>query len=85
MTRAVAASAVREARRFVEIDELVVAADARDLGVGRRLIGSAKAWACERNIPGIEVSAWSFNLKTIAFYKRIGFMPTVARFAMTAE
>lgn len=83
--RAVAASVVRDARRFVEIDELVVAADARDLGVGRALIEAARVWARERGIPGLEVSAWSFNLRTIEFYKRIGFTPTVERFAMAAE
>lgn len=85
VTRAIEASTVRDARRFVEIDELVVAAEARHLGVGSRLIEAAKDWARARDIPDLEVCAWSFNVETIEFYKRVGFQPTVLRFAMAAN
>lgn len=50
--------------------------------VGRRLIAAARDWTRSRGIRDLEVSAWSFNLETIAFYKRVGFEPTLARFAM---
>jgi len=85
VTRAIAASTVRDARRIVEIDELVVTAEARLLGVGRCLIQEAKNWARERNIPDLEVCAWSFNRETIEFYERAGFQPTVLRFAMASK
>jgi diamine N-acetyltransferase len=85
VTRAIEASTVRDARRIVEIDELVVAAEARHLGVGSRLIQAAKNWAQARDISDLEVCAWSFNLEAIGFYKRVGFQPTVTRFAMTAK
>ena len=85
VTRSVAATVVRDARRFVEIDELIVAAELRGLGVGRRLIEAARAWAQDRDIPGLEICAWSFNLETIEFYRGIGFQPTVLRFAIAAE
>jgi diamine N-acetyltransferase len=73
---------IRAARQFVEIVELVVAAEARHLGVGRSLVEGAKEWARERGIPALEVSAWSFNVAAIDFYKKIGFQQTVERFAM---
>jgi GNAT superfamily N-acetyltransferase len=80
--RSVAAIPVREARQLVEIIELVVTAEARHLGVGRCLIDAAKTWARERDIPALEVSAWSFNREATDFYRRIGFEPTVERFVL---
>jgi GNAT superfamily N-acetyltransferase len=80
--KSVAAIPIRAARQFVEIIELVVAAEARHLGAGRRLIDAAKAWARDRDIPALEVSAWTFNRDAIDFYKNIGFEPTVERFVL---
>lgn len=80
--RVVAEVPVRPARQYVEIIELVVAAEARHMGAGRRLIDAAEAWARERDIPALEVSAWAFNRDAIEFYKHIGFEPTVERFAL---
>lgn len=80
--RSVAAVPVRTARQFVEIIELVVAAEARHLGMGRCLIDAARRWACEREVPALEVSACSFNRGAIDFYKHIGFEPTVERFVL---
>ena len=81
-TRSVAAIPVRAARQFVEIVELIVAAEARHLGVGRSLVDAAQSWARDHDIPALEVSAWSFNREATDFYKRIGFEPTVERFAL---
>ena len=81
-TRLIPAIPVRDTRRFVEIVELVVSAQARHLGVGRSLIEAAQAWACERDIPALEVSAWSFNREATVFYRKMGFQPTVERFAL---
>jgi GNAT superfamily N-acetyltransferase len=76
--RSIAAIPIREARQLVEIIEL----EARHLGVGRCLIDAAKTWARERDIPALEVSAWSFNREATDFYRRIGFEPTVERFVL---
>jgi diamine N-acetyltransferase len=81
-TRSVAAIPVRAARQFVEIVELIVAAEARHLGVGRSLVDATQSWARDHDIPALEVSAWSFNREAIDFYRRIGFEPTVERFAL---
>jgi ribosomal protein S18 acetylase RimI-like enzyme len=82
IARSVAAHSVRDARRFVEIDQLVVASAARRRGVGRSLIEASKAWGRARGISNLEVSAWSVNAETIKFYRRAGFSSTIERFAM---
>ncbi len=82
--RFVAANNVRHARQFVEIDQLVVASAARRRGVGRSLIEASKAWGRARGVSNLEDSVWSFNAETIEFYRRIGFAPTIARFAMSS-
>lgn len=84
IARSVAANSVRDARQFVEIDQLVVASAARRRGVGRTLIEASKAWGRARGISNLEVSAWSVNAETIKFYRLIGFSPTIERFAMSS-
>jgi GNAT superfamily N-acetyltransferase len=83
IARSVAANSVRDARRFVEIDQLVVASAARRRGVGRSLIEASKTWGRARGISNLEVSAWSVNAETIEFYREVGFSPTIARFALS--
>lgn len=83
VSRSVPASVVRDARRFVEIRELVVSTTARRLGVGRSLIDASKTWARERGIANLEVSAWSFNVEAIEFYRKIGFQRTIEWFAIS--
>jgi GNAT superfamily N-acetyltransferase len=82
--RLVPAIVVRDAKHFVEIRELVVSKPARRRGVGRSLIDAAKMWARERNIWNLEVSAWSFNVETIEFYRKVGFQRTIEWFAMSS-
>jgi GNAT superfamily N-acetyltransferase len=84
IARSVAGNSVRDARRFVEIDQLVVASVARRRGVGRSLIHATKAWGLARGIANLEVSAWSVNVETIEFYRKVGSAPTIARFALSA-
>jgi ribosomal protein S18 acetylase RimI-like enzyme len=84
IARSVAANTVRDFRRFVEIDQLVVASAARRRGVGRSLIDASKAWGRARGVANLEVTAWSVNVETIRFYRKIGFSPTIARFAMSS-
>jgi ribosomal protein S18 acetylase RimI-like enzyme len=84
IARSVAANSVRDARRFVEIDQLVIASAARRRGIGRSLVDASKAWGRARGIANLEVTAWSVNVETIEFYRQIGFSPTIARFAMSS-
>jgi ribosomal protein S18 acetylase RimI-like enzyme len=84
IARSIAASSVRDARRFVEIDQLVVSSTTRRRGVGRSLIDASKAWGRARGISRLEVSVWSVNVETIEFYRKIGFAPTNERFALSS-
>jgi diamine N-acetyltransferase len=84
IARLVPANVVCDARRFVEIRELVVTSGMRRIGVGRSLIEASKTWARGRGILSLEVSAWSFNLQTIEFYRQVGFRRTIERFAMSS-
>jgi GNAT superfamily N-acetyltransferase len=82
IVRSIPASAVREPRRFVELDQLIVQHRARRLGVGRSLMRASKAWANGRDVPNLEVSVWSFNAEATEFYRKVGFQPTIERFEM---
>jgi GNAT superfamily N-acetyltransferase len=84
IARSAAANIVRDARRFVEIDQMVVCRAGRRRGVGRALVEASNAWARARGISDLEVAAWSFNVETIEFYRRVGFRPTIERFAMSS-
>jgi GNAT superfamily N-acetyltransferase len=85
IARSIPANVVRDAQRFVEVDQLVVGAGARGSGVGRSLMEASKAWARERGISQLQVSAWSFNVDAIEFYRRLGFHQTIERFAMSLD
>jgi GNAT superfamily N-acetyltransferase len=85
IARSIPANVVRDARRFVEIDNLFVCVGARRSGVGRSLLEASKTWAQEQGISQLEVSAWSFNVEAIEFYRKLGFHLTTERFAMSSD
>ena len=78
-----AASSVRDARSFAEIDNLVVREGARRRGVARALVDASIAWAQGRNVRSLEVSVWRFNVGAADFYREIGFEPATERLVMT--
>lgn len=85
MINTVPVSIVCDARRFVYLESLIVRSDARRVGIGQSLIAASKAWAQTQNISSLEVAAWSFNSEAITFYRKVGFLPTIERFAMPVE
>jgi ribosomal protein S18 acetylase RimI-like enzyme len=85
VARSIPGNDVRDARRVVEIDQLVVGDGARHSGVGRSLFEASKTWAREQGISQLEVSAWSFNVEAIEFYRKLGFHRTIERFAMSLD
>jgi diamine N-acetyltransferase len=84
IVRSAPATPVRDARQFVEIAELVVSRRVRGIGVGRSLIEASKTWARDRGICNLEASAWSFNVDTTEFYRKVGFQKISERFAMSS-
>ena len=84
IARSIPANVVRDARQFVEIDQLVVGVGARGSGMGRSLLEASKIWAREREISQLEVSAWSFNIEAIEFYRKFGFHRTIEKFTLSS-
>ncbi|AGA30967.1 GNAT family N-acetyltransferase [Singulisphaera acidiphila] len=59
--------------RYAWIEDLVVDARCRRLGVGRALMDRAIAWASERGLPGIRLETQSNNVPACKFYEVCGF------------
>lgn len=56
-----------------EIVGLVVAADARGRGIGRKLVEAAEAWAKEQGAESVGVRCNTSRAEAHAFYERLGF------------
>ncbi len=80
--RTLPASIVRDEQRFVQLDNLVVRADARRQGVGRLLVAASAAWSANVDAPMIEVSVWSFNAAGKSLYHATGFETIIERMVM---
>jgi len=61
IARSIADNVIRDPKRFVEIDQLIVGVGARRSGVGRSLLEAPKTWAREQGISQLAVSAWAFH------------------------
>jgi GNAT superfamily N-acetyltransferase len=80
--RPIPASIVRDERRLVELDNLVVRADARRQGVGRLLVAAAAAWSASIDVPTIELRVWSFNVFGKSLYHSTGCETIIERMVM---
>jgi GNAT superfamily N-acetyltransferase len=65
---------ILEVGSFCEILGLVVAADQRGLGIGRRLVERVEHWAGERGLKEISVRSNIARLESHPFYERAGFV-----------
>ena len=74
------ATPVRDERRLVEIDEIVVRADRRRCGVATALLDAATAWGRDQpGVTAVELNVWDFNDEARAFYEARGFGTLVRR------
>ena len=71
-------------RKVVEIDNLVVRADWRGRGVGRRLMNAAVDWSRDLGASHVEVAVHAVNRAARRFYVDSGFSASVERLAMVA-
>jgi GNAT superfamily N-acetyltransferase len=63
-----------ELGRRAEILGLVVAADRRGEGIGRRLLERVESWASERGLEEVSVRSNVARLESHPFYERTGFV-----------
>jgi ribosomal protein S18 acetylase RimI-like enzyme len=61
------------ARRYAQIEEIVVAEAFRRRGVGRLLMEQAHQWARGRGLQSVELTVWEFNEGAIALYESLGY------------
>lgn len=71
-------------RKVVEIDNLVVRADWRGRGVGRRLVNASVDWSRDRGASHVEVAVHAVNRDARRFYVDSGFSASVERLVMVA-
>ncbi|MEU8251412.1 GNAT family N-acetyltransferase [Nonomuraea sp. NPDC048916] len=55
------------------IGELVVAAEAERMGVGRALVGAAESWARDRGLRHITLETGAANVRARSFYRALGY------------
>jgi ribosomal protein S18 acetylase RimI-like enzyme len=60
-------------RRYLYVDELMVAGTHRGQGIGRRLMEAAEGRARALGIEEIELNVWERNAGAIAFYEHLGY------------
>src|ERR1700686_3648989 len=65
---------ILEVGRFCEILGLVVAADHRDRGAGRRLVEQVEQWARERGLDRVSVRSNIVRTESHPFYERGGYV-----------
>jgi GNAT superfamily N-acetyltransferase len=65
-------------RHWVEVQALYVADSHRRLGIGRRLLAHAYAWAERRNLPRIQLYVTASNVRARSVYEEEGFAVTQA-------
>jgi GNAT superfamily N-acetyltransferase len=64
-------------RRYVVVDNLVVAARHRRGGVARALLAAAHDWARERGVDTVEIGVHEFNEAARAFYEQCGYQTAI--------
>ena len=60
-------------RTFVSVENLVVAEESRQQGIGLALMERIHLWAAERGLKQIQLTVWDFNEAAQAFYKKLGY------------
>ena len=73
-------NAFKFARRFCEIDQIVVVPAHRRKGIGKALIEQVVQDARARSILELELSSWAFNTEAHRLFQAAGFRPRQLRF-----
>ncbi|WP_187651420.1 GNAT family N-acetyltransferase [Xenorhabdus sp. TS4] len=71
------------ASRYGYVFDLMVRQDARNLGIGQKLLAGMKKWAQENHYSHLELSVLSQNVDAIRFYIREGYQEASRTMALT--
>jgi diamine N-acetyltransferase len=71
-------------RRWIELDQIAIRADARRLGVGKALASEVAEWARDAHVSRLELSVWSFNEAAQSFFAALGFTAIQTRMVSEA-
>jgi ribosomal protein S18 acetylase RimI-like enzyme len=66
-------------RRIAVVDNLIVRADCRRQGIGRRLIDRAERWADAQGAQAVEIVVHEFNHEARGFYDALGYRTSTRR------
>ena len=72
-------------RRFVAVENFVVAKRAQRRGVGRALMTAADAWARNHGAIGMELTVYEANEEAFAFYRALGYRVLSHRLTLDIE
>jgi GNAT superfamily N-acetyltransferase len=68
-------------REWLEIDQIGVRPEHQRRGIGRRLVQRVLQAAREEHIHHVELTSWCFNPEAHQAFARLGFSPSIGRFA----
>jgi ribosomal protein S18 acetylase RimI-like enzyme len=61
-------------RKYLNIENLIVAQGFRRQGIGKALMEHIQHWSEERGIEQIQLTVWDFNQAAREFYKNLGYL-----------
>ena len=73
MANALFTVSTAEGRRVVLLEDVIVNAAHRGVGLGRKLVEHILAWAATNGLPRVTLLADKDNAPALAFYERLGF------------
>ena len=79
MLQGIAGLPILVPRRVALIDNLIVRADRRRQGIGRRLLDRAERWADAQGAQAVEIVVHEFNLEARFFYDALGYRTSTRR------
>ncbi|MEW5771261.1 MAG: GNAT family N-acetyltransferase [Pseudomonadota bacterium] len=79
MANALITVSTAEGGRVLLLEDVIVAAPYRALGLGRRLVEHALAWAAGEGMTRVTLLADQANQPALDFYARLGFQPSAMR------
>jgi len=79
MLQGIAGLPILVPRRVALIDNLIVRADRRRRGIGRRLLDRAERWADAQSAHAVEIVVHEFNVEARRFYDALGYRTSTRR------